>query len=373
MDFKDSIKQFGDRVEKLKGQINTEEATKNAFIMPFINALGYDVFNPLEVVPEFIADIGIKKGEKVDYAVMKDGQPAILVECKHWGESLDPHNSQLFRYFHTTKAKFGLLSNGIIYRFYTDLIEPNKMDEKPFFEFNVTDIKDNQIEELKKFHKSYFDVGNIQNTASELKYMSELKALINVEFQSPTDGFVRHFAKQLYQGVLTSKLMDQFSSLTKRSIQQYINDLITERLKSALKKEGDEGELQISQIEGPAKEAVPTAESKVETTQEEIEGYLIVKTILRQKTKAERIVYRDAQSYFAILLDDNNRKPICRLYLGGTKRYIVTFDEQKKETRNEILTVDDIFLYAEHLQKTVSGYDAAKTPVLSTPELEAQG
>ena len=107
MDFKDEIKQFGDRVEKLKAQINTEEATKNAFIMPFIKALGYDVFNPLEVVPEFIADIGIKKGEKVDYAVLKDGEPAILVECKHWSADLDPHNSQLFRYFHTTKAKFG--------------------------------------------------------------------------------------------------------------------------------------------------------------------------------------------------------------------------------------------------------------------------
>ena len=209
MDFKDEIKQFGDRVEKLKSQIHTEEATKNAFIMPFIMALGYDVFNPLEVVPEYVADIGIKKGEKVDYAILKDGQPTILVECKHWSENLDVHNSQLFRYFHTTKAKFGLLSNGIIFRFYTDLVEKNKMDEKPFLEFNVTDIKDNQIEELKKFHKSYFDIDNIVNTASELKYMSELKALINVEFQNPTDNFVRHFAKQIHSGVLTAKLMEQ--------------------------------------------------------------------------------------------------------------------------------------------------------------------
>jgi predicted type IV restriction endonuclease len=358
MDFKDEIKQFGERVEKLKNQISTEEATKNAFIMPFIKALGYDVFNPLEVVPEFVADIGIKKGEKVDYAIMKDDQPAILVECKHWGESLDPHNSQLFRYFHTTKAKFGLLSNGVIYRFYTDLMEANKMDEKPFFEFNVTDIKDNQIEELKKFHKSYFDVGNIQNTASELKYMNELKALINVEFQNPSEGFVRYFAKQLYQGVLTSKLVEQFSGLTKKSIQQYINDLITERLKSALKKENEEGQTVTSQETEKISPSVP--ESKVETTQEEVEAFLIVKTILRQKTKPNRIVYRDAQSYFAILLDDNNRKTICRLYLSGTKRYIGTFDEQKKETRSEILTVDDIFLHADVLQKTVSAYDNDK-------------
>ena len=358
MDFKDEIKQFGERVEKLKAQIQTEEATKNAFIMPFIKALGYDVFNPMEVVPEYIADIGIKKGEKVDYAIMKDNQPTILVECKHWGESLNPHNSQLFRYFHTTKAKFGLLSNGIIFRFYTDLVEPNKMDEKPFFEFNVTDIKDNQIEELKKFHKSYFDVGNIQNTASELKYMNELKALINIEFQAPTEGFVRFFAKQIYQGVLTSKIIEQFTGITKKSIQQYINDLITERLKSALKKENDDeqkaAELEIAQV------SLIGSESKIETTEIEKEGFMIVKTILRQKIKVNRIAFRDAQSYFAILLDDNNRKTICRLYLNASKKYLCTFDDQKNETRNEISSIDDIFNYADTLLKTVANFDNEK-------------
>lgn len=358
MDFKDEIKQFGDRVEKLKAQINTEEATKNAFIMPFIKALGYDVFNPLEVVPEFIADIGIKKGEKVDYAVLKDGEPAILVECKHWSADLDPHNSQLFRYFHTTKAKFGLLSNGIIYRFYTDLVEKNKMDEKPFLEFNVTDIKDNQIEELKKFHKSYFDVDNIVNTASELKFMNELKTFINLEFQNPTDGFVRHFAKQAYPGMLTAKLMEQFTALTKRAIQQYINDLITERLKSALKKENDDDQ---KTTEEAAVLAANTADqSKVETTPEELEAFMIVKTILRQKISSSRIAFRDAQSYFAILLDDNNRKTICRLYLNGNKKYFAFIDEQKKEVKNEISTLDDIFNFAELLHKIVSTYDSEK-------------
>lgn len=359
MDFKDEIKQFGDKVEKLKNQITTEEATKNAFIMPFINALGYDVFNPLEVVPEFIADIGIKKGEKVDYAIVKDGQPMILVECKHWGESLDPHNSQLFRYFHTTNAKFGLLSNGIIYRFYTDLVEKNKMDEKPFLEFNVTDIKDNQVEELKKFHKSYFDIENIVNTASELKYMNELKALINGEFQNPTEGFVRHFAKQVYPGVLTSKIMDLFSALTKKSITQYINDLITERLKSALKSEHEDGQKAMEQETILISETLSN-ETKVETTPEELEGFLIVKTILRQKINASRIVHRDAQSYFAILLDDNNRKTICRLYLNGSKKYVATLDDQKKEIKNEIATLDDIFNHAELLNKIVASYDSEK-------------
>ncbi|MCK6641944.1 MAG: type I restriction enzyme HsdR N-terminal domain-containing protein, partial [Bacteroidia bacterium] len=127
MDFKDQIKQLGDRVTKLKEQIQTEEATKNAFIMPFLQTLGYDVFNPLEVVPEYITDIGTKKGEKIDYAIFKDGNPTILVECKHWGQNLNLHDGQLLRYFHVSKAKFGLLTNGITYRFYSDLVEANKM------------------------------------------------------------------------------------------------------------------------------------------------------------------------------------------------------------------------------------------------------
>ena len=360
MDFKDEIKAFGDRAEKLKSQISTEEATKNAFIMPFIKALGYDVFNPLEVVPEFVADIGIKKGEKVDYAIFMDGQPSILVECKHWSENLDVHNSQLFRYFHTTKAKFGILSNGIIYRFYTDLVEANKMDEKPFLEFNVTDIKDNQIEELKKFHKSYFDVDNIVNTASELKYMTELKAAIHTEFQIPTENFVRHFGKQIYNGVLTAKVMEQFTALTKKSIQQYINDIITERLKSALKKEND-GELISPEQEIAMATVLEKAESKIETTDEEMEAFLIVKTILRQKINANRVAYRDNQSYFAIMLDDNNRKTICRLYLGGQKKYFAVIDEQKKEVKNEIAPIDDIFNFAETLNKIVSDFDGEKS------------
>lgn len=361
MDFKDEIKRFGDKVEKLKTQIQTEEATKNAFIMPFIKVLGYDVFDPFEVMPEFIADIGIKKGEKVDYAILKEGQPSVLIECKHWGENLDPHNSQLFRYFHTTAAKFGLLSNGIIYRFYTDLVEPNKMDEKPFFEFNVTDIKDNQIEELKKFHKSYFNIENIQTTASELKYMNELKMLINAEFQNPSETFVKYFAKQIYRGMLTSKIVEQFGTLTRKSIQQYINDLITERLKSALKKEND-AELTDAEKEVPITNP-DEKRSAIETTEEEKEGYLIVKTILRKKIKPARIVYRDAQSYFAILLDDNNRKTICRLYFGISRKYIGTFDEQKKETKTEISTVDDIFKFEEILHKTVGWYDSDKVQV----------
>lgn len=353
MDFRDQIKQLGDRVTKLKNQIQTEEATKNAFIMPFLQTLGYDVFNPLEVVPEYITDIGTKKGEKIDYAIFKDGNPTILVECKHWEQNLNLHDGQLLRYFHVSKAKFGLLTNGVNYRFYSDLEESNKMDEKPFLEFNVNEMKDNQIEELKKFHKSIFDAESITNTASELKYTNELKHLLHQELTNPSPDFVKHFAKQVYPSVVTAKVLEQFTNLTKKSIQQYISDLITERLKTALTKEDEKAKQQ----EALEAESSPKSDSKIITTEEELEGYMIVKTILRQNIDASRVYYRDAQSYFAILLDDNNRKTICRLYLNGSKKYLAVIDEQKKEIKNEITNLDDIFNYSDTLLKIVENYD----------------
>lgn len=353
MDFKDLLKQLAERILKQKELVQTEEATKHSFVMPFLQALGYDVFNPLEVVPEFVADLGIKKGEKVDYAIMKDGQPLILIECKHWSSDLDPHNSQLFRYFHTTKAKFSILTNGFETRFYTDLDEPNKMDQKPFFIFDLNDIRDNQIEELKKFHKNYFDTETIVSTASELKYLNQLKNLFSVEFNNPGQEFVRHFAKQVYTtGILTQKVLDQFTQLTKKAFQNYINDLITERLKSALKTEESE------QNKLGSTEQIIEPEVKIITTQEELDGYNIVKSILRKNISVDKIHYRDAQSYFAILFEDNNRKPICRLYFNTNKKQIGLFNSDKTESRKEISSLDDIFQHADHLLDTVKNYTA---------------
>jgi hypothetical protein len=357
MDFKDLIKQLGQRVTALKDQVLTEEATKNAFIMPFIKELGYDVFNPMEVVPEFVADIGIKQGEKIDYAIKKDGDPIILIECKSHTGPLNIHNaSQLFRYFHTTKAKFSILTNGIEYRFYTDLVEPNKMDEKPFFVFDITDIKDAQIDELRKFHKAYFDFANIVTTANELKFTGELKQIISTELTSPSPDFVKHFARQIYPSVITQKVLEQFTELTKKSFNQFINDIITDRLKSALTKETEVQKVDALQDS----DTTPDGDNKIVTTQEELEGFMIVKAILRQHISPARIHYRDAQAYFAILLDDNNRKPICRLYFNGTRKMIAVFDEHKKEVKIEVPTLDDIYIHAASLLKTVEGYDNRK-------------
>ena len=353
MDFKDLIKQMAERVEKLKANLQTEEATKNALIMPFIQSLGYDVFNPIEVVPEMTCDIGTKKGEKIDYAIFKDGTPVMLVECKHWQADLNLHDNQLLRYFHVSKAKFGLLTNGIVYRFYTDLVETNKMDEKPFLEINMLDLKEAQIEELKKFHKSYFDIETIVSSASELKYTAELKSLFAKEFAAPAADFVKYFAKQIYDGIITAKILDMFTELTKKSLQSFVNDKITDRLKSAIETpekidETTEPETSAAQKALPEGVIYMSEDGTIVTTQEEIEAFYIVRSIVRPYIEVERITYRDAQSYFAIFADDNNRKPVCRIYLNSASNKRLTFiDENKKEVHNKISSIDDIYNYSE--------------------------
>ena len=360
MDFKDTIKQLADRIEKLKDNIQTEEATKNAFIMPFINALGYDVFNPLEVLPEMTCDIGTKKGEKIDYAIMKEDQPILLIECKHWKQDLNLHDNQLLRYFNVSKAKFGLLTNGIIYRFYTDLKEPNIMDDKPFLEVDITDLRDNQIEELKKFHKSYFDVDNILNSASELKYMGELKAIIQEEFSSPSTDFVKMFATKVYEGRMLQNIIDQFTPLVKRAISSHINDIINDRLKGALTVNDSNPEpVQSKQTDTSSEDNQEEnhSESKIVTTEDELDAYRIVKAICRKKVDISRIVYRDAQTYFSILLDNNNRKPICRMYFNTATKYVATIDENKKDVKHTIESLDDIFNYEDDFFKAIDMYE----------------
>ena len=312
MDFKDQIKQLSARVEKIKDNILTEEATKNAFIMPFIQALGYDVFDPTEVVPELDCDLVKKKGEKIDYAIQKDGETIMLFECKHWQQDLNLHETQLQRYFTSSKARFGVLTNGIEYRFYSDLNKPNLMDTTPFLVVNMAKLKEDQITALRQFHKSYFNLEDILSSASELKYMSELKAVIRDEFQSPSDDMVRLLAKRVFEGMVTQKVIEQFREIVKRSLNDHINDAIADRLNIAIS---------------------------------------LVKSILRNVLPSERITYRDAQTYFAILIDDNNRKTICRLYFNSANKRIGIVKGDKSEVRYPLTTLDDIFTHAEELKE----------------------
>ncbi|AZE63405.1 MULTISPECIES: type I restriction endonuclease [Pseudomonas fluorescens group] len=361
MEFLEKLTSLAAKVRLQGPAIQTEEATKNAFVMPFINTvLGYDVFDPQEVTPEFVCDVGTKKGEKIDYAIMKDGEVQILIECKKIGESLSiNHASQLFRYFHVTSARISILTNGQVYRFFTDLDAPNKMDEKPFLELDLLDIDEYSVPELVKLTKSAFDVDSIISAAGELKYVSQLKKLIGAQVSKPEDDFVKFFASRVYEGVITQKVREQFFELTRKALAQFLNDQINERLKSAMSGaiQPTIASLTVANSANADMQDRDEAEDKILTTLEELEGYHIVRAVVRSVIDAKRIVQRDTQSYFGILLDDNNRKPICRLHFNRSQKYLGIFDEEKNETRHAISSIDEIYEYADQLKKTVGYYE----------------
>ena len=363
MEFNDRLAALATKVSNQAAAIGTEEATKNAFVMPFISTiLGYDVFDPLEVVPEFTADVGIKKGEKVDYAIMRDAEVQILIECKaSTGAPKIEHASQLFRYFSTTNARIAALTNGVIWQFYTDLDAPNKMDAKPFLVLDLLDIDDTLIPEVQKLSKDNFDLDSIINAAEELKYVGALKREIAGQFREPSDDWIKFFTQRVYDGAYTAKVREQFTSLVTKASRQFLTESVNDRLKTALGA-GAGVAIPIS-AETPAavsSEAAAQADldrdTEIETTLEELEGYQIVKAIACSETKPQRVTHRDAKSYFAVLLDDNNRKPIARLHFNGRQKYLGLLDDQKVETRHPIDELDAIYEHADAIREAVVRY-----------------
>lgn len=353
MDFTESIKQFSERVSMLKDTVSTEEATKMSLVVPLFQLLGYDVFNPSEFCPEYIADVGIKKGEKVDYAILENGQPIILVECKSCSEQLDKHSSQLFRYFGTSPAKFGILTNGVIYRFYTDLEESNKMDLVPFLELNMLQLKDTSINELKKFCKDNFDKDKIFSTAEELKYSSLIKNVLQKEFESPSDDFVRFILTDIYDGQKNQRVIEKFSPVVKRAFSSFVNEIVNSKISSALSSDAEDATGNNDNTEDLIEETIV---SKIVTTEEEIEDFYIIRGMLAGTVPVEDIVYRDTESYFGILYTDNNRKPICRLNLDTKNKQLLIPDENKKFERIYITSLNDIYKYKNKLIEVAKRY-----------------
>lgn len=355
MDLIDRLSELSKRYEQQLDILETEEATKNALVMPFISALGYDVFNPSEVVPEFTADVGIKRGEKVDYAIVRESKPIILIESKRAGADLDlAHISQLFRYFTVTPARIGVLTNGLEYRFFSDLEAPNKMDDAPFLEIDIRSLTSKHIDQLMKLMKHSFDIDTILTTASELKFTRGIKKSLSEEWQNPSADFIRILASRVFNGRFTQNVMDQFLPITKRAFHEFVNDRVNERLKSALAQANEEA----SPDKTPETDRIEISE--IETSADELEGFHIVRAIVSNVVDPNRVYIRDTKSYCGILLDDNNRKPICRLHFNSdSRRFITIFDENREAVRQDISRLTDLFRHAEAMRQVCASYDTS--------------
>lgn len=374
MEIVEKLNALSAKLQSIQATIQTEEATKNALVMPFIQSvLGYDVFDPHEVVPEFTCDVGTKKGEKIDYAILKNDEVQILIECKKLGETLNVnHASQLFRYFHVTTARISILTNGRHYKFFTDLDAVNKMDEKPFLELDLLDLDEHVIPELAKLTKTAFDLESIINSAEELKYISQIKKQLANEFTLPSEALVKLICARVYDGIVTQKVREQFTALTRKAMVQFLNDQINDRLKNAL--HGTSPALLAPAAAHTPAQAPTLAPSEasgdadgdhaVETTLEELEGFHIVRAIVRKVIDVKRVHYRDTQSYFGILVDDNNRRRICRLHFNRSQKYIGLMDEHRVEKRHPINGLDDIYAFTTALRNAAKQYteESIETP-----------
>ena len=351
--FAERLAALAQRAPGLIDHLETEEATKNALVMPFIQALGYDVFNPREVVPEFTADVGIKKGEKVDYAIKHDDAIIALVECKTAGANLSEANmSQLLRYFHATQARIAVLTNGVRYRFYADLDAANKMDARPFLELDLADLRDDHVREVGRLCKGAFDLDRMLNAAGDLKALRELRRAIAAQFEEPDEDLVKYYFKLVNPDrSFTAKAREQFTELVKRAMQQFVSDRVNDRLRHALQRETDD-----AADDAAAGEEPDEPDDGIETTPEEMEGFLIVKAIVRQAVDVGRIGHRDTKSYMGVLLDDNNRKPVCRLRFNSSQKYLGLFDADKNETKHALASLDDIYKFGDQLRETAARY-----------------
>lgn len=258
----EKLRILAERIKSHSSAMVTEEAVKTAVVLPFFGALGYDIFNPSEVIPEFTADAVGKKGEKVDYAIKVDDKIRILVECKPISTQLDKvHLAQLYRYFSVTSARFALLTNGRHFQFHTDLDEPNKLDPLPFLKFDLSDTSAAMLAEVRKFGRDEFDVPAILATASRLKYTSAIKSQLVSLMDDPTEEFVRQVTVGLYEGRFTASVRDLLTPLVKTAFREVVRDSVHSRLSSAL------AETEV--IDVPASVSVP-GEEEIVTTPDEL-------------------------------------------------------------------------------------------------------
>ncbi|MEQ1770702.1 MAG: type I restriction enzyme HsdR N-terminal domain-containing protein [Devosia sp.] len=343
MSFKEDVADLAKRAISAQAVAQTEEATKNAIIMPFLRVLGFDVFDPAQVIPEYVADVGLKKGEKIDYAVKIGDRIEYLVEAKSVSTNLrDAQYSQLFRYFHTCDANIGILTNGLHIWFFSDLDAPNKMDQTPFFKFDILDYDDNDLRELEKFHKANFSIEKIQAAASSLKYLRGAMHFIETQWANPDEEFVKMVARGFYEGKMTGSVVETMKPIVRRAFDDVFRQRARQRIDVA--------------FDGSSDDTLPEVDTKIETTPDELQGFMIVRAIAAEVAPVTRITLRDAQSYCSVLFDDNNRKPIVRLHFNRKQKYVTLFALDKVESRHDLATIEQLFDLRDLIKGVVAAY-----------------
>lgn len=348
MELARELSELQKRAIQFRSSLLTEEASKTSLVLPFLKSLGYDIFDPHEVIPEYTADVGTKKGEKVDYAICSNGTVNILIECKPSNIELNiNHASQLYRYFSVTKAKLCILTNGMSYQFYSDMDNQNVMDKEPFFVLDITQLKPTDVRIVERFSKTNFDIDGIMYEAKNLKTGTMIRRYLEAEFAKPSEDLVSLVAKKVHDGRITQSVRETYERLILASMQSMIRDQVNDRLSSAIQSTSEDP------VEKVVAEIADLNEEAVVTTEEELLGYRMVQAICAKIVEPSRVVLRDSKSYAAILLDDNNRKTIARLRFNSKSVKYISLFSGKDESSIKIETLEDIYKYEDQIRGRV--------------------
>lgn len=361
-----SIDRIKSVAEQILGRLQAvhgkgEEATKQALVLPMLDALGYDIWHPGEVCPEYDADFPMRKAgqrEKVDLAILIAGTPRIYIEVKSVDATLDGHEGQLARYFNATPAvALGVLTNGLEWRFFTDTGDPNVLDAQPFHVARL-DAIDQGIDVMARFAKPVFSAEAIRDYATELRYTANIASFLRQELdlrdRDPSDYFLRWVLKSdgMYDGLVNAGVLDRFRPIAKAALARVVREIVR-RSVAALDGQaaGPQAAVQLAAPAGPNAEAGPAAPAPdddlggsedgessgrgIETTEQELALFAVAKRIFDASPFATAsaydpgqrqdvplaITYKDTVAYFAICLNKPNWW-VARARLGSRSPWI---------------------------------------------------
>ena len=365
MPLKDDLERLVSQSASIGEQsLKTEEGTKQALVLPFVQALGYNVFNTDEVTPEYTADVGARQGWKVDYAIMRGPEdPIILIECKKESESLVPHQAQLGRYFPHVKARIGILTNGWVWQFFSDLDEPNKMDATPFLEIDIRVLKNRDFTELERFTKHSFDLDTIHSAATDMRQVSSVKEYLKQMYLQPDNDFVRCVALACNyprEGNLTQIKIAEFSEYVKRAFHGFVAEQINDAWQSVMERhnavEGNDLPTDETDLTGGSAGVETNRRGgSIITTAEEQEAYELVKAAISNVVTPERVTINDTVYYCGVILDGDSRKTVCRFRFGPRVKNLCLGD-MRNETLHRLDSITDISNYADQLRSAAERY-----------------
>lgn len=353
MGFEGSIKDLVEKISNEKQYTNNEQATKVAFINPFLDSLGYDVRDPRKVQHEYSSDAGGKKGEKVDYAIMKDDTPIMIIEAKHHGEKLDGWGTQLQRYFNVmSDVKFAILTNGVEYKFFTDFDELNMLDKTPFMHINLEDIDKSSLQQLEKFAYDNLDLETAYENAAFQKYVMQVTEVLKSNFDEPSDAFIDFFAKSIDLGQkrVTARIKEEMKLPVKKSLDDFINNKVRRALNQSLNSIDSRAKrddtLDEENASGTANEDTPRMD---EFSYDEDQGFRIICAILAEKASVEDTVLKNTIHYATVLMYGKTTRWVARMRFKGSAKTVEYNAPSVAGQRFSVDAISDIYKHKAYV------------------------